>query len=81
VLGIDEAPRRFARGAQTPTGVTGRRATRANKLVGQSINEPKVQQELGKLGYDLARRGDTGRLFRISRRSERFHELPHLSGR
>jgi hypothetical protein len=79
VLGIDEAPRLFARGAQTPTVVTGRRATRAEKLIGQSINEPKVQQELGKLGYDLARRGDTGHLFRISRRSERFHELPHLS--
>src|SRR5882724_1118487 len=79
VLGLEEVPRLYARGAQTPTVVTGRRATRAEKLIGQSINEPKVQQELGKLGYDLARRGDTGRLFRISRRSERFHELPHLS--
>jgi hypothetical protein len=78
-LGIDEAPRLFARRAQTPKLIAGPRATRANKLIGQSINDPKVQQELGKLGYDLAKREKTGRLFRISRRSERFHELPHLS--
>jgi len=78
-LGIDEAPRLFARGAQSPKVLSGPRVKRAEKLIDQSINDPKVQQELGKLGYDLARREKTGRLFRISRRSERFHELPHLS--
>jgi hypothetical protein len=78
-LGIDDAPRLFARGAQTPKALSGARAKRAEQLIGKSIEDATARQELGKLGYGVARRTDSGRPFRITRGKERFDELPHLS--
>jgi hypothetical protein len=78
-LGIEDAPRLYARGAQSPTKITGWRASRARRtFVGRSIDDPGIEAKLIRQGYSVHRDATTGEILRIARQSKRSAELPHL---
>ena len=78
-LGINEAPRLFAKGAQTPAKVEGLRAAMARANIGKSIVDRGVQRKLRKLGYTVHGRQGTGTIFRLNRAPGTAERLPHLS--
>jgi hypothetical protein len=80
-LGIEDAPRLYARGAQSPTQITGWRARRARRTFVQqptSIDDPGVERKLIGQGYCVHRDTQTGEIFRITRLPRFSAELPHL---
>jgi hypothetical protein len=78
-LGIEEAPRLFAKGAQTPAKVEGLRAAMARANIGKSIADLGVQRKLRKLGYTVHGRQGTDKIFRLNRGPGTAEHLPHLS--
>jgi hypothetical protein len=77
-LGIDEVPRLFAKGAQTPAKLEGQRAAIARASMGKSIADHDVRWELRMLGYTFHGRRGTEKIFRISRGSGTAERVPHL---
>jgi hypothetical protein len=78
-LGIEDAPRLYARGAQSPTKITGWRASRARRtFVDQSIDDPGIEEKLIRQGYRVHRDATTGEILRIARQPKLSAELPHL---
>ncbi|HWO24161.1 MAG TPA: hypothetical protein VNO30_35705 [Kofleriaceae bacterium] len=78
-LGIEDVPRLYARGAQSPTKITGWHASRARrKFVGRSIDDPGIEEQLTRQGYSVHRDSTTGEIRRIARQSEHSAKLPHL---
>jgi hypothetical protein len=74
-LGIDEPPRLFAGGAQSPKRIEGPKADEARaKLIGRRVEE--VKDELARLGYTPNRLNGRWRLTRAS--GDTMREVPHL---
>jgi hypothetical protein len=78
-LGIEEAPRLFAKGAQTPAKVQGLRAAMARANIGKSIADRRVQWKLRQLGYTLHGRRGTETILGLHRAPGTARRLPHLS--
>ncbi|HWO26637.1 MAG TPA: hypothetical protein VNO30_48240, partial [Kofleriaceae bacterium] len=78
-LGLEDVPRLYARGAQSPTKITGRSADRARRtFVGRSIDEPGIEEKLTSQGYSVHRDTRTDEILRIARLPEHSAKLPHL---
>ena len=77
-LGIEDPPRLYAKGAQSPPEIKGWYANRARARFGEQIDDPDTQRKLQKLGYILHREGSKGPIFRIVRHPKMAGKLPHL---
>jgi hypothetical protein len=79
-LGIDEPPRLFAGGAQTPKRITGPKAdTVRDKVIGKRVED--VKAELGRLGYSPheVKQPDGTSYWRMTRSSATTNDIPHLT--